>query len=102
MGPRSWDRGEHRRANAGELIDRAFNGAAVLGPRRENPRHHARRQRRAFNGAAVLGPRRDREQGPRGWTEEILPLGPRPGTAEERPQTGLSASGPGLSMGPQS
>src|SRR5260221_621533 len=102
MGPRSWDRGEHRRANAGELIDRAFNGAAVLGPRRENPRHHARRQRRAFNGAAVLGPRRDREQGAGVWTEGILQWGRGLGTAESRPQAGVAGPGPGPSMGPRS
>ncbi len=48
MGPRSWDRGETHTARGSKSSAQCFNGAAVLGPRREelfekmtDPRSHA-------------------------------------------------------------
>src|SRR5438477_274275 len=38
MGPRSWDRGERSPCGVSAGCGRSFNGAAVLGPRRGQPR----------------------------------------------------------------
>src|SRR5260221_471832 len=43
-----------------EVLLRCFNGAAVLGPRRDWPRARRRRARPRFHGAAGLGARRAR------------------------------------------
>src|SRR5260221_6058433 len=106
MGPRSWDRGEALSARVTRWPRGCFNGAAVLGPRRD-PRqrlywvaHSSLQWGRGlgtaesllgepvefaplgFNGAAVLGPRRARRAVDVLDVETALQCGRGLGTAE--------------------
>src|SRR5258707_265772 len=127
MGPRSWDRGEMsaipparpagsalqwgRGLGTAESADRrlrhdrqlpGFNGAAVLGPRREphpeTPVAHPRR----FNGAAVLGPRRVSLRMWAGAPYRRLQWGRGLGTAESELRRDVAAHDIDASMGPRS